>query len=150
MVAAQVSDVASPGAYRGSCHCGAVSFLLKSSKSPEEFAVRSCQCGFCRSQSASWTSDPEGELEVRISGPVHRYRFGTKSADFLVCTTCGLTPAVVSVSGGKLLGVVRANLFESAEAFLSGARPIEFDEESPQTRLARRSRSWTPATLIES
>jgi len=73
--------------YSGSCHCSAIKVALRTSKTGAELGARSCQCSFCRTHGASWTSDPAGALDIEVTGPVSRYRFGTGTAEFLICAT---------------------------------------------------------------
>jgi hypothetical protein len=62
--------------YLARCHCGALTARYRTAIAPVEWAVRACQCSFCRSHGAIATSDPEGLLEFRSSDPnrVQRYR----------------------------------------------------------------------------
>jgi len=78
-------------AFEGRCHCGALGFTLRTSKQPEQWTVRACQCTFCRGHGARTTADPDGSVSFRIADPskLKRYRFGTRSSDFLVCGECG-------------------------------------------------------------
>jgi len=133
--------------YAGACHCGALTLNFRSEKSPAELGARTCQCSFCQMHGASWTSDPGGDLEITLSGPVSRYRFGTETADFLVCTNCGVVPAVVSEIEGQLLGVVRVDCLEQSAVFLEQAAPMDLDGEILDSRLDRRAKRWTPATI---
>jgi hypothetical protein len=135
--------------YQGACHCGAISTELQSDKTPAELGARTCQCSFCRAHGASWTSDPAGALTVRIAGPVSRYRFGTGTADFLVCATCGVVPAVVAEMDGGLHGVVRVDCLAEREAFLAAAALSDYEGEALDDRLARRAGRWTPASITE-
>ncbi len=133
----------------GSCHCGAIATRFESAKSIAELGARSCQCSFCRQHGASWTSDPEGKVEIEAKAPISRYRFGTKTADFLVCGNCGVVPAVVGEVEGRLLGVVRVDCLSNAELFLAQAAAMDLDGELLEARLDRRAQRWTPAVLIE-
>lgn len=135
--------------YHGACHCGAIRTKLRSGKTPAELGARTCQCTFCRAHGASWTSDPDGALEVRIGGPVSRYRFGTGTADFLVCSTCGVVPAVVAETGDGWHGVVSVDCLADRDAFLAAAQPSDYDGEALDARLDRRAGRWTPAVVTE-
>ena len=135
-------------AYHGGCHCGAVKITLRSSKSAQELGARSCQCSFCRAHGAAWTSDAGGRLQITIPRErLSRYTFGTGTAEFLICATCGVVPAVIWKDGERLLGVARVNCLEDSELLLANVRPIDFDDEAESKRLERRARSWTPASL---
>ena len=135
--------------YPGACHCGAISILLQSAKTPSTLGARQCSCDFCRVQAAAWTSDPEGRLEISAHGPISRYQFGTKTADFIVCGQCGMAPAVIAVMGDKILGVVRVNCLQDRDEFMKASLVSDLGDEAVQTRLDRRSCNWTPATISE-
>lgn len=135
--------------HHGSCHCGAIATHFESAKSIAELGARSCQCSFCRQHRASWTSDPAGLVEIEARTPVSRYRFGTETADFLVCSRCGVVPAVVSEVDGRLLGVVRVDCLSDAELFLAQTAAMDLDGELLEARLDRRAQRWTPAVLTE-
>jgi len=135
-------------AYHGSCHCGSVKITLRTSKAADELGARSCQCTFCKAHGASWTSDPGGRLEITVPREkLSRYTFGTGTAEFLICATCGVVPAVIWKDGERLLGVARVNCLEESELLLANTRPIDFDNETESKRLERRARGWTPASL---
>lgn len=134
----------------GSCHCGALTLSLRTGKSAEHLGARACGCSFCRMHGASWTSDPTGSLHVAITGPFGRYRFGTGSADFLVCGTCGVVAAVLWQSPERLLSVVRVECLATRDQLRAYERPTNFDDEDVSQRFARRARTWTPATLATS
>jgi hypothetical protein len=76
----------------GGCHCGNIHVLLRLSKPPEDNPVRTCACLFCRSHNPRMISDPMGLLEVSADdwSLVELYRFGTRTADFLICRRCGV------------------------------------------------------------
>ncbi len=133
--------------YAGACHCDALTLDFRSEKSAAELGARTYQCSFCQQHGASWTSDPQGNVDIILTGPVSRYRFGTKTADFLICTNCGVVPAVVSEIEGQLLGVVRVNCLEQSAVFLEQTAPMDLDGEILDSRLDRRAKGWTPATI---
>ena len=131
-------------AYEGGCHCGAVQARFESAADPEAIDVRADQCGFCRRHGAKTVSDPAGRLVLRFSeARVRRYRFGTRTGDFLVCRTCGAYVAAV-IEGYGVLNVVGADIPPFAER---AARPVDYEDETPSERLARRRARWTPLKL---
>ena len=103
-----------PVTLRASCHCGdlEVSLRLSEGREPGALPVRACQCGYCRPRRARWTSDPGGAVELRARDPaaVSRYRFGTRTADFLVCSSCGALAAAVCEIEGRRYAVVNVDL----------------------------------------
>src|SRR5262249_45068984 len=86
-----------PVTYRrihGSCHCGNIRVTLDWPDPGSAIPVRACGCGLCTKHRAAWTSHPDGRFHLRVTdhSRVTRYRFGTKTADFHVCVTCGVIP----------------------------------------------------------
>ena len=128
----------------GKCHCGNISFSLTWEPDPVEIPARACGCSFCVKHGGVWTSNPSGALEVAVKDPslVSKYAFGTRTAEFHVCTRCGIVPVVTSRIEGRLYAVVSVNSFEGVEPSLLRRTPTSFDGEGTDSRLARRQRSW--------
>jgi len=129
---------------RGKCHCGNIAFSLTWEPDPLEIPARACSCSFCTKHGGVWTSNPGGALKVRVEDPsrVSRYAFGTRTADFHVCTRCGIVPVVTSSIEGRLYAVVSVNALEDVEASILRREPASFDGEAEDSRLARRKRNW--------
>lgn len=128
----------------GSCHCGNISFTLDWQPEPGEIPARACGCSFCVKHGGVWTSSPMGKLRIRVlrTGAHKRYVFGTKTADFHVCTDCGVVPVVTSLIAGREYAVVSVNAFDNVQAEQLKRVPASFDGESEGDRLARRQRNW--------
>jgi hypothetical protein len=128
----------------GGCHCGNISFVLDWQPEPAEIAARACTCSFCVKHGGVWTSCPAGSLKVTVAAPARtsRYAFGTKTAQFHVCSSCGVVPVVTSRIDDRLYAVVSVNAFEGVDASLLRAAPVTFEAESEAARLARRKRNW--------
>jgi hypothetical protein len=129
---------------RGSCHCRNISFALAWEPDPLEIPARACGCSFCIKHGGVWTSNPRGQLKVVVEVPtlVSRYNFGTQTAQFHVCTTCGVVPVVTSRIDDHLYAVVNVNAFENIDASLLRRVPASFDGETEASRLERRKRYW--------
>ena len=130
----------------GSCHCGAMSVEFLSAK---PFASRACGCSFCRKHQARVISDPEGRAIIRYD-PGRKplaYRFGMKTAEFLICSSCGVFLAAVTDVDGQLYAVLNLNTFDDAGA-ATAAAPMDYEDENPAERAQRRQRSWTPTSLL--
>lgn len=128
----------------GRCHCGNIGFTLDWQPEPAEISARACGCSFCVKHGGVWTSCPTGRLRVTVRRPerVSRYTFGTGTAEFHVCSDCGIVPVVTSAIEGRLYAVVSVNAFENVEAARIKRSPASFDGESEAVRLARRQRNW--------
>jgi hypothetical protein len=135
--------------YPGACHCGNIEVRLESDRTVLELGTRTDTCSFCAKHHAIYTSDPGGKLHllVREAHRVERYRFGTKTADFLLCKACGVF--VAAYMPEPALAVVNVNVLEARADFLATQLQVaDFDGESLEQRLARRRARWTPAELV--
>ena len=137
--------------FDGSCHCGNIQVEFETAQAPDSLQLRECGCTFCRRHGATAVTDPAGRLEVRLSDPreVSRYRFALRTADFLVCRTCGVFVAAVSAIDGATYATLNVNVLERREAFTTPPLPVRYDAETAAERVARRHRAWTPATVRE-
>ena len=131
---------------QGSCHCGNISFKLDWQPEPTEIPARACTCGFCSKHGGVWTSCPSGALSGSVKDPACTsvYAFGTRTADFHVCLTCGVIPIATCVMDGARYAVVNVNTFDGVERSELVVAPTDFDGETTENRLARRKRNWTP------
>jgi len=129
---------------RGGCHCGNLSFALHWPPEPTEIPARACDCSFCTKHGGVWTSCPAGSLEVTVDQPglVSRYRFGTRSAEFHICSRCGVVPLVTSRIDDRLYAVVSVNAFEGGAQSIVRPAAASFAGEDEAARLARRKRNW--------
>ena len=141
-----MSDAISYRRIHGSCHCGNIRFTFDWPGLGECIPVRACSCGHCRKHRGVWTSHPNGRFDLRIAhnSRVTQYQFGTKTADFHVCSTCGVVPIVTCVIDGIRYAVVNANTFDDIEKSRLVEADSDFDGETAENRLARRRRNWTP------
>ena len=129
---------------RGSCHCGNITFALRWEPEPSEIPARACTCSFCVKHGGVWTSCPTGSLKVAISQPsrVSRYTFGTRTAEFHVCSACGIVPVATSRIDGRVYAVVSVSAFEGVEPSLLRRGSATFEGENQEARLTRRARNW--------
>jgi len=130
----------------GSCHCGNVRFSLRWPDGEGAIAARVCGCGFCTRHGGAWTSHPDAALTAMIGdrSSVSKYRFATASADFFVCSICGVVPFVLSEIDGNSYAVVNVNTFEDIGTLEITRCTADFDGEEQSDRLLRRQRNWIP------
>jgi hypothetical protein len=135
--------------HEGGCHCGAVRLVYESAVPPEQAPVRACRCGFCRRHGSRAISDPEGKVVIDIldGGAIRRYRFGTRTADYLLCGRCGVYVAAVTEGEGGARAVVIVNALDEADRFTQPPDAVDFSGEDAIARRERRLRSWTPASF---
>ena len=128
----------------GSCHCGNIRFTLDWQSEPTEIPARACGCSFCVKHGGVWTGSPAGKLRVSVRDfkLVNRYEFGTKTAQFHVCTSCGIVPVVTSLIENHLYAVVSVNALGNVPASRLKRTPASFDGEGEGDRLSRRKRNW--------
>ncbi len=131
----------------GGCHCGNVTFRLAASRPPEALPVRACGCRFCRRHGARSTSDPDGRITFAVADPagLSRYRFGLKTADFLVCRACGVYVGALMPDGERAFAIVNVNACEQPQRFLQKSVAMDYGAEDAAGRQARRRAKWTPA-----
>ena len=137
-------------AYDGSCHCGAIGYRFRSASAAATWPMRACQCRFCRAHDVVSTSDPDGDLELFATDRRHlqRYRFALRTADFLVCSHCGVYIGAVIESGDGRFGIINVRALEAPPKRLAPATAASYDAEDTQGRIARRERRWTPVSRV--
>jgi hypothetical protein len=134
--------------FAGGCHCGRIEIEFETAIEPSQMDVRACQCSFCRKHNSLAISDPNGRVVIRIAGAEAQssYEFGLRTAAYIVCGRCGVYVAAVTRQESSR-AIVVLNSLRDRERFAQSARPVYYDNESREERLARRQRTWTPATI---
>jgi len=132
--------------YRGGCHCGLVQLAYRTTLEPARWPLRHDGCSFCRKHGVVATSDPNGEVVFAFGNRARerRYRFGTRTADFLICGECGVFVAAVTETAGGPRAVVNARVMSDVTLDLGSVTVMSLEGESTEERQARRSRNWTP------
>jgi len=128
----------------GKCHCGNIAFRLEWQGDPPDIPARACTCSFCVKHGGVWTSNPRSSLAVTIGNAslVSKYAFGTRTAVFYVCSTCGAVPFVTSEIADRLYAVVNVNVLENVDESWLHRAAANFDGEDTGSRLARRQSNW--------
>jgi hypothetical protein len=131
----------------GGCHCGRIRARLATTHTAETLPIRADQCGFCRRHGARSVGGPGDEVTLEIDEPVVGYRFGLRTADFLICPRCGVYVAALMRVEGGFVGIVNARVLE--DPILAGREgaPVSYDGETDETRRARRAARWAPTLL---
>jgi hypothetical protein len=138
-----------PQQYEGACHCGSLGFVYATALLPEEWPIRACQCTFCRARGALSTSDPRGSLRFfeRVPGRLHRYRFGRKTADFLICRECGAYVGATMQGSDGDFGIINVRVLVALQSRFGEPQPMVYENEASADRTARREKRWTPLAV---
>lgn len=132
--------------YLAHCHCGALTARYRTAVEPAAWTVRACQCSFCRSHGALSTSDSAGTLAFSSLDPtqIQRYRFGGRTADFLICRECGVYVGVQMTTDKGRFGVLNVLSLTPQPAGMPTPAPMDYGAETPELRVSRREARWTP------
>ena len=134
----------------GHCHCGKLKASFESQKTPQQLGVRTCQCAFCRAHGAMNISDPIGETVIQAQADdIIRYRFALKTADFLICSHCGVYVAAVMGEGDRICSTINVVGLQMTEFLDIAEAPMEYGAETTDERIARRYKKWTPTRFTD-
>jgi hypothetical protein len=135
--------------HRGGCHCGNIALALRLTKPPSETALRACGCAFCRAHATRTVADLGGLAEISATdwSLVEFYRFGSKTADYILCRRCGIYVGAVCETEAGTRAVINVNSLDDRAAFTAVPDPTNYDGETTETRLARRAERWMPAVI---
>jgi hypothetical protein len=114
--------------YRGSCHCGAVSYEADLDLVAGTFK---CNCSICRKK-RNWLAIAAPADFRLLSGAdnLGEYQFGSKTLHHLFCRTCGVSSFNSGENpglGGKFFAVNVGCLDDTTEEELAGAQVAYFD-----------------------
>jgi hypothetical protein len=103
----------------GGCHCGNIHVDMDLTHEPGTYNPRACDCDYCRKHGASYVSDANGSLAIRIADHtnVGKYRQGDRLAEFLLCGSCGVLVCVLYSRDGRLYAAMNANVTDARESF---------------------------------
>ena len=120
-------------------------FSFRTSRNPDSWPVRACQCSFCRRHGARTTSDRAGSVVFRTADErsVQRYRFELRTADFVICRNCGVYIAALLTTPRGRFATLNINALED-RIDVPEATSVSYEGESAEQRQHRREQSWTP------
>lgn len=129
--------------YKGSCHCENITITFNSDKAVDELPPRECACSFCQRHKGKYISDPKGSLEFNVADKslLNRYRFGHKTADFIICKNCGVFIAATCEIDGHDYAVLNIRCILD-QTFSGEAVTNNYDTEDKAGRLERRAKNW--------
>lgn len=130
--------------FDGGCHCGQLRVRFSTGLDPASFTPRACDCSFCCKHGAAYISDPAGRLSVSFSqGVLRKYRQGSNTAEFLVCSQCGVLVAVTFEHDSRRYGAVNVKCLDGPTGFGS-AVPSSPQVLSPEEKVSRWLSLWVP------
>jgi hypothetical protein len=131
---------------RGQCHCGNLSYKLRTQMTEAKIIARACDCSFCRIHAARNWSDPDGNATIQVSDAqqLQRYLFALATAEFYICRVCGAYVGAVLVAGEGTWSTVNLRLSDLSEVAEESA---SYGQESEFERISRRKKVWTPTLL---
>lgn len=134
--------------HTGGCHCGNIRLGFSTGLDPSQIEVRACQCSFCVKHGSRAVADPDGRLIISVKDEMrlHRYRFGLRTADYLICRECGVYVAAITADADAR-AIVIINALDDQERFSQQPIPVDFDTESKAQRQARRRSRWMPVEM---
>lgn len=135
--------------YEGRCHCSAIGYRYRTPVAPADWTIRACDCSFCRAHNVLSASGPTAQIEFFARKPkqLRRYRFGLRTADFLLCGNCGVYIGAVMTRDTGTFGIVNVRAFVAPPDDLADVVPVSYDGEDAYFRVARRERRWSKAQL---
>lgn len=105
--------------HKGSCHCGAVEFVVHLPNGIED--PRRCDCSMCRRKGAIAAYVPLSSLKIiKGADKLSLYQFNTMTAKHYFCSTCGIYTHHQTRANPELYGF---NL-----ACLEGVNPFDLGE----------------------
>jgi hypothetical protein len=135
--------------HSGGCHCGNIRLSFSTALDPAALEIRACQCSFCTRHGSRAAADPNGRLVVSVSDGdrLQVYRFGLRTADYLLCRDCGVYVAAIAGEGDAARAIVIVNALDERKRFCREPIAVRFDAETPEQRLARRRSAWMPVEI---
>lgn len=94
--------------------------------------------------------DPEGKVEITIvdADEAVRYRFGARTADFLLCGRCGVYVAAVIATDSGAVCTLNLNVLDERSAFTAEPVSVSYDDETREARLQRRGEQWMLTNIV--
>jgi hypothetical protein len=94
--------------------------------------------------------DPAGRLTFHVTGTdaLQRYRFGLKTAEFLLCRRCGVYIGAQIDTAHGAFGIINTRALTPYPQGLPAAAAQDYGSESASQRIERREQRWTPLTEL--
>ena len=93
-------------------------------------------------------SDPSGSLKFieHKLGVMRRYKFGLQTADFIICSKCGVYVGAQMQLSERTYGIVNVRVLKNYGEFTKSPQPTFYNNETSEERIERRRTRWTPSS----
>ena len=124
--------------HRGGCHSGNIRLAVRLTKPAHETYLRACGCGFCRAHATRTVADLDGSAEIAADdwSQVEFYRFGSATADYILCRRCGIYIGAVCDTEAGTRAVINVNSLDDRVAFTAVPDSTDYNGETTEMRLA--------------
>jgi hypothetical protein len=78
---------------------------------------------------------------------VELYRFGSRTADYMVCRHCGVYVTAICETAAGTRAFVSINCLDDRAAFTQPPNATNYDGETEPMRLSHGAINWMPATV---
>jgi hypothetical protein len=94
-------------------------------------------------------SDRDGQAEITVAdwSLAEKYRFGSRTADYVLCRRCGVYIGAVCETHAGMRAVINTNCLDDRAAFTQRPAAPDYDGEATDIRLTRRATNWMPVTV---
>jgi hypothetical protein len=135
---------------RGACQCRKIAVSFETAMPVEDIPLRACGCSYCRGHGAKTVADPNGQLTISAGRDAFdRYQFGLRTADYIVCRTCGTYVAAVISNGEEERATLNAAGTRLEQVWNRPAQAVHYDQENFEQRRSRRLAAWTPSKFVQ-
>ena len=127
----------------GGCHCGNILVDLEFVRATDTYNPRACDCDFCRKHCASYVSDAQGSLLIRIKDERQsgKYHQGSGIAECLFCTTCGVLVGALYRDDARLYAAVNVKVVDGRTKF-GAEQPVSPKTLSDSEKVKRWQDIW--------
>ena len=86
-------------------------------------------------------SDRDGQAEITVAdwALVEKYRFGSRTADYVLCRRCGVYVSAVCETNSGLRAVINTNCLDDRAAFTQAPAVPDYDGEATERDSRRRA-----------
>lgn len=127
----------------GSCHCGNIEIEVALALAPDEYIPRACDCEFCRKHGASYISDPDGSLVIKVRDEklLKKYHQGSGTAEMLICANCGVLIGGVYRAEGCMFAAINTKTIDGNTTF-GESQPVSPKTLSSEEKVIRWRKLW--------